>query len=83
MNFPDFAHLSLDTKMAESPKAVIDMITGLKEKSKSTAEEEVKELKVRFRFPMFNWYDESKIAHFQQREEYFFDFQFLIYHQTG
>ena len=46
LNFTDFAHLSLDTKMAESPEAVIDMLTNLKVKSKPDAEREVKQLKV-------------------------------------
>eukprot|EP00795_Rhopilema_esculentum_P009276 gene9276-16969_t len=45
LNFPDYAHMSLDTKMAENPKEVIDMIETLRSKSKPVAEKEVADMR--------------------------------------
>jgi len=44
LGFDNFAELSLDSKMAESPEKVIDFLNQLADKSKSVAEQEIKEL---------------------------------------
>lgn len=45
LGFDNFANLSLDSKMAESPEKVIDFLNQLAEKSKPLAEQEYQELK--------------------------------------
>ena len=46
LGFKNFAFLSLDMKMAKEPKAVMDMIETLKNKSKDKAHQEFDELQV-------------------------------------
>ncbi len=45
LGFDNFASLSLDTKMADTPKQVLDFLTELAEKSRPFAEKEYQELK--------------------------------------
>jgi len=45
LNFSDYAHFSLDSKMAESPEAVVEMLTNLRVKSTPDAKKEIKQLK--------------------------------------
>eukprot|EP00112_Aurelia_sp_Birch-Aquarium-sp1_P006643 Seg1729.7 transcript_id=Seg1729.7/GoldUCD/mRNA.D3Y31 product="putative cytosolic oligopeptidase A" protein_id=Seg1729.7/GoldUCD/D3Y31 len=60
LGFPNYAHVSLDTKMAANPKEVMDMIENLKNKSKPIAQKEISTLidfaaKAGFKDPVSLW----------------------------
>lgn len=46
LGFENYAFLSLDSKMADSPSEVWEMITNLKDKSKTAAQTELPQVKI-------------------------------------
>lgn len=68
--FKNFAELSLNTKMAESPKQVIDLVLWVSEKAKNKANLELEELKKYFDLENIESYDFAFYSRKLKEEKY-------------
>lgn len=68
--FKNFAELSLNTKMAESPEQVIDLVLWVSDKAKNKANLEVEELKKYFNLENIESYDFAFYSRKLKEEKY-------------
>lgn len=77
LGFNNYAEYSLATKMADSPKQVLDFLTGLANRSRSQAQEQIKELtdfaKQHYHVDKINAWDIAYYSEKQKNALYDFD----------
>lgn len=71
--YNNFAELSLNKKMAESPKQVTDLIEWISAKAKVKAKKEIQELKKYFKINKINSYDLAYYSRKYKEEKYSID----------
>lgn len=70
LGFKNYAELSLNTKMADSPKQVIDLVLWVSDKAKNKANLEVEELKKYFNLENIESYDFAFYSRKLKEEKY-------------
>ena len=71
--YKNYAELSLEFKMAESPKQVIELLSDLSQKAKPKALEEIEEIKEYFNLREINSWDMSYYSRILKEKKYSFD----------
>ncbi len=71
--YKNYAELSLEFKMAESPKQVIDLLSDLAQKAKKKAQKEIEEIKVYFNLKELNAWDFTYYSRKLKEEKYKLD----------
>ena len=73
--FKNYAELSLNSKMAENPEQIFDLIKWTLDKAKTKAEKEIKELEEHFHWNKFETYDLAYYTRKLKEEKYDVDEQ--------
>jgi len=71
--YKNYAELSLEFKMAESPKQVIDLLSDLSQKAKIKAQKEIKEIKEFFQLKELNSWDMAYYSRILKEKKYKLD----------
>ena len=71
--YKNYAELSLEFKMADSPKQVIDLLSDLSQKAKKKAEKEIEEIKEFFRLKELNSWDMAYYSRILKEKKYKLD----------
>jgi len=73
LGYKNFAELSLEFKMAESPEQVIDLLSDLSQKAKPKAEKEIEEIKKYFELKELNSWDMAYYSRILKEKKYNLD----------
>ena len=73
LGYNNFAELSLELKMAESPKQVLELLEGLSRKAKIKALKEIEEIKNYFDLSKINSWDTAYYSRILKKEKYALD----------
>lgn len=73
LGYKNYADLSLEFKMAESPKEIIDLLSDLSQKAKPKAEKEIEEIKDFFELKDLNSWDMWYYARILKEKKYKLD----------
>ena len=73
LGYKNFAELSLEFKMAESPEQVIELLSDLSQKAKPKAEKEIEEIKNYFELKELNSWDMAYYSRILKEKKYNLD----------
>lgn len=73
LGYKNYAELSLDKKMAKTPKTVFDLLDGITQKAKQKAHNDVEELKSYFHVDHMEYWDALYYETLLKKEKYAFD----------